>query len=267
MKKKYFLKDYKKYGYSLIRNVLTKNQIKTIQEAIIDRVNLDFDKNFTLNEFNKKNFHNFVLKKRKEDPEKFSNFYNTLQTNINIFTITSAKKLKKYVKEMLEIKKDFLSCSDFLLRIDAPLDKRNSLDWHQDSSYFKRTNDMNDCCVIWIPLQKIDKKIGPLNLIPFSHLLGGLPFDRKQKNLLASPQNRINKKYYKNKKIDKFNMSIGDVLLMDSKVIHRSGKNFSKMLRFTILTRMVSTLNKTFIPGRLIYQNKDDYNKNLLKRG
>jgi ectoine hydroxylase-related dioxygenase (phytanoyl-CoA dioxygenase family) len=106
-----------------------------------------------------------------------------------------------------------------------------------------------------------------LNLIPSSHLLGGLPFNRKQKNLLASPQNRINKKYYKNKKIDKFNMSIGDVLLMDSKVIHRSGKNFSKMLRFTILTRMVSTLNKTFIPGRLIYQNKDDYNKNLLKKG
>ena len=59
------IKDYKKYGYSLIRNVLTKNQIKTIQEAIIDRVNLDFDKNFTLNEFNKKNFHNFVLKKKR----------------------------------------------------------------------------------------------------------------------------------------------------------------------------------------------------------
>lgn len=158
MNKKYFLNNYKKYGYSLIRNVLTKNQIKKIQEAIIDRVNLDFDKNFTLNEFNKKNFVNFVLKKRKEDPEKFSNFYNTLQTNINIFTITSAKKLKNYVKKMLEIKKDFLNCSDFLLRIDAPFDKRNSLDWHQNSSYFKRTNDMNDCCVIWIPLQKIDKK-------------------------------------------------------------------------------------------------------------
>tara|TARA_B110000037_G_C16863539_1_gene401044 strand:- start:68 stop:688 length:621 start_codon:yes stop_codon:yes gene_type:complete len=206
------------------------------------------------------------LKKRKDDSEKFSNFYNTLQTNINIFIITSAKKLKNYVKKLLEIKKDFLSCSDFLLRIDAPYDKRNSLDWHQDSSYFKRTNDMNDCCVIWIPLQKIDKQIGPLNLIPYSHLLGGLPFNRRQKNLLASPQNKINKKYYKNKKIDKFNMSIGDVLLMDSKVIHKSGKNFSKKLRFTILTRMVSTLNKTFIPGRLIYQNKDEYNKNLLKR-
>ena len=266
MKKKDLIKEYKKYGYSLIKNVLTKNQIKNIQVAIIDRVNLDFDAHFKLDDFNKKNFHNFVLKKRKEDPEKFSNFYNTLQTNINIFIITSTKKLKNYVKKLLEIKKDFLSCSDFLLRIDAPFDKRNSLDWHQDSSYFKRTNDMNDCCVIWVPLQKIDKQIGPLNLIPSSHLLGGLPFNRGQKNLLASPQNKINKKYYKNKKIDKFNMSIGDVLLMDSKVIHRSGKNLSKKLRFTILTRMVSTLNKTFIPGRLIYQNKDEYNKNLLKR-
>ena len=48
-------------------------------------------------------------------------------------------------------------------------------------------------------LQKIDKQIGPLNLIPYSHLLGGLPFNRRQKNLLASPQNKINKKYYKNR--------------------------------------------------------------------
>ena len=152
-----------------------------------------------------------------------------------------------------------------MLRIDAPLDKRNSLDWHQDSSYFKRTNDLNDCCVTWMPLQKIDKQIGPLNLIPSSHLLGDLPFNRRQKNLLASPQNKINKKYYKDKKIDKFKMSIGDVILMDSKVIHRSGKNSSKKFRFTILTRIVSTLNKTFIPGRLIYQNKDEYNKKLLK--
>ena len=62
-------------------------------------------------------------------------------------------------------------------------DKRNSLDWHQDSSYFKRTEDLNDCCVIWIPIQKIDDKIGPLNLIPSSHLFGGLPFNRIQKNL------------------------------------------------------------------------------------
>ena len=265
MEKKNLIKEYKKYGYCLVKNVLTKNQIKKIQEAIIDRVNLDFNATFKLDDFNKTSFHNFVLKKRKEDPEKFSNFYNTLQTNINIFSITSTKKLKNYVKKILEIKKDFLSCSDFLLRIDAPLDKRNSLDWHQDSSYFKRTNDLNDCCVTWMPLQKIDKQIGPLNLIPSSHLLGDLPFNRRQKNLLASPQNKINKKYYKDKKIDKFKMSIGDVILMDSKVIHRSGKNSSKKFRFTILTRIVSTLNKTFIPGRLIYQNKDEYNKKLLK--
>ena len=98
MKKKDLIKEYKKYGYSLIKNVLTKNQIKNIQVAIIDRVNLDFDAHFKLDDFNKKNFHNFVLKKRKEDPEKFSNFYNTLQTNINIFIITSTKKLKNVLR-------------------------------------------------------------------------------------------------------------------------------------------------------------------------
>ena len=59
---------------------------------------------------------------------------------------------------------------------------QNNVQNYQDSSYFKRTNDLNDCCVTWMPLQKIDKQIGPLNLIPSSHLLGDLPFNRRQKN-------------------------------------------------------------------------------------
>ena len=264
--KKDILKKYNSFGFCIIKNVLTKNKIKSIQETIIDKVNLDFNKNFNKNDFDKNFFHKYLLNKRKESPEKFSNFYSSLQTNVNIFSIASDKKLKNVVKKILQIKKDFLNCSDFLLRADAPFDKRNSLDWHQDSSYFKRTEDLADCCVIWIPLQKIDNKIGPLNMIPSSHLLGGLPFQRVQKNLLSSPQNKINNKFYINKKIKKFNMSIGDVLLMDSKVIHRSGKNLSNKFRFTMLTRMVSSFNKTFIPGRLIYQYKDEYNKKLLKR-
>ena len=66
MEKKNLIKEYKKYGYCLVKNVLTKNQIKKIQEAIIDRVNLDFNATFKLDDFNKTSFHNFVLKKRKD---------------------------------------------------------------------------------------------------------------------------------------------------------------------------------------------------------
>jgi ectoine hydroxylase-related dioxygenase (phytanoyl-CoA dioxygenase family) len=260
------LKYYNSYGFCIIRNVLTKKNIKKIQETIIDRTNLDFDINFKKNDFNKNFFHKYLLKKRKESPEKFSNFYSALQTNINIFSITSANKIRNNVKKILQIKKDFLNCSDFLLRADAPFDKRNSLDWHQDSTYFKRTADLKDCCVIWIPLQKIDNKIGPLNMIASSHLRGNLPYQRVQKNSLSSPQNKINSKFYKNQKVKKFNMSLGDVLFMDSKVIHRSGKNLSNKFRFTILSRMVSSFNKTFIPGRLVYQYQNEYNNNQLKR-
>ena len=260
------LKKYNSSGFCIIKNVLTKRKIQNIQEVIIDRVNLDFNGNFKKSDFDKNFFHKFLLNKRKESPKKFSKFYSSLQTNVNIFAISSDKKIKNFVKGILQIKKDHLNCSDFLLRADAPLDTRNSLDWHQDSSYFKRTKDLADCCVIWIPLQKIDNKIGPLNLISSSHLLGGLPFKRVQKNLYSSPQNKINNKFFKNKKITKFNMSMGDILLMDSRIIHRSGKNLSNKFRFTILTRMVSSFNKTFIPGRLIYQYNDEYNKKLLKR-
>lgn len=258
------IEKYNKYGFCTIKNVLKESKIKKIQEAIIDRVNLDFNKNFKKNDFDKIFFHKYLLSQRKKNPEKFSTFYNSLQTNINIFSIACDNKLKNSVKKILQIKKDYLNCSDFLLRADAPLDKRNSLDWHQDSSYFKRTGNLADCCVLWIPLQKIYFKNGPLNLISSSHLLGGLPFKRVQKNLLSSPQNKIRNKFYKNKQIKKYNMAIGDVLFMDSKVIHRSGTNSSNKFRFTLLTRMVGSFNKTFIPGRLVYKYKDEYNKKLL---
>lgn len=266
MKKNKLIDKYQELGFCHVKKVFSKKQIQKIQQSIIDRTNLDFDTSFKLSDFNKGSFHNFLIKKRKENPKQFSKFYSILQTNINVFSITSSEKLKNHIKNLLNIKKDYLSCSDFLFRTDAPKDKRNSLDWHQDSSYFKRTEDLNDCCVIWIPIQRIDNKIGPLNMIPSSHLFGGLPFNRIQKNLLSSPQNKIAKKYYSNKKVVKFKMSVGDVILMDSKVIHRSGKNISNKFRFTILSRIASTLNKTFIPGRLVYQKQDEYNKKLLKR-
>ena len=151
------LKKYNSFGFCTIKNVLTKKEIQNIQEIIIDRVNLDYNQNFKKSDFDKNFFHKYLLNKRKESPKKFSKFYNSLQTNVNIFTISSNKKIKK------------------------------------------------------------------------------------------------------------FNMSMGDILLMDSRVIHRSGKNLSNKFRFTILVRMVSSFNKTFIPGRLIYRYYNEYNKKLLK--
>ena len=56
--------------------------------------------------------------------------------------------------------------------MDPPTDDRNSLDWHQEASYYKQNLDPSHGIVAWIPLHDVRIAHGPVMVCPGSHREG-----------------------------------------------------------------------------------------------
>ena len=258
---------FEKEGFLYIKNFLSKELITELNRSII----------FSLDEvLKKKKLHKYfkylklnqkLIKFRKKYPVYFSEFFQTIQTIAYIYPPLVKKKVLLVIEQLLKVPKDYLTLTDVGIRLDAPSDTRNSLEWHQDSSYYRQNNSGVNGIVIWSPLiQNISKKMGPLEFLRKSHKIGTLMTPKKKsKNNLTSRKVKINKnkiqKYLKN--IEHFSINQGDVLLMNLDMIHRSGKNLSNKFRVTLLGRYHNSKSNDFNPGLNLYKYSD---KNINKK-
>ena len=56
-----------------------------------------------------------------------------------------------------------------MLRLDVHNDKRNTLDWHQDSPYYQMTYPKFNAGVCWVSITNNSAKNGSLTFLPKSH--------------------------------------------------------------------------------------------------
>ena len=105
--------------------------------------------------------------------------------------------------------------------------------------------------------------MGPLEFLEKSHKLGLIQFKKSRDKNYGSLQRKISYNKLKNFKIKKFNMKVGDILVMNMDMVHRSGNNLSKKFRISGLCRYHKILSKDFNPGLNIYRYS---NKKLNKK-
>lgn len=272
MKKKSIInrkdKDFfEKEGFLYIKNFLSKNLIVELNRSIVFSLDEVLKKKKLYEYFKHLELNQKLIKFRKKYPIYFSEFFETIQTLAYIYSPLVKKKVLIVIEQLLKVPKDFLTLTDVGIRLDAPSDSRNSLEWHQDSSYYRQNNSGVNGIVVWSPLiQNISKEMGPLEFLRKSHKIGTLMTPKnKSKNKLSSRKITISKnkiqKYLKN--IEHFNINQGDVLLMNLDMIHRSGKNLSNKFRITLLGRYHNSKSNDFNPGLNLYKYSD---KNINKK-
>ena len=97
--------------------------------------------------------------------------------------------------------------------------------------------------VLWSPIQKVTKEMGPVNILESSHKSGIHKVKLKGNNNLNSAYNveiqEIDKLCKNFKKIHPLS-SPGDVLLLDFLTIHKSGINISKLPLISMQIRYFS---------------------------
>ena len=171
----------------------------------------------------------------KTNHELWVSSYDQLRFLPEVLAISNEQIILKNVKKC-GIK--FPVVDEIVLRGDMPYDDQWRSEAHQDSHYFQGS--MNSV-IIWLPFQDIDSKIGPLEVVSGSHKNGSISDQGKSIN---------------DSKFTSITMKLGDVSVFSQFLVHRSGKNRSSDIRFSLQLR-INDLNddewakrKFFFPKR-----------------
>ncbi len=248
-----------KNGYILVRNIFDRKNILLVKKSINSALLKIFNKKYP--KLKKLNFHKKLIILRKKKPKSFSILFDTLQTSSSLYNLIN-EKLILTVSKLLKQKKHNVTMTDIGIRLDPPNDNRNTLAWHQDSSYYRQNNSGKNGLVVWSPVIKLEKNMGPLEFIKDSYKIGTLNVKKKKsKKKFGSSKREIKSENLKKfKKILTSNVNVGDALIINLDMVHRSGINSSQKVRVTFLSRFHNMMASDFNPGLNLYKYSD---KNL----
>jgi len=252
------LKKFQNNGYITLKNFISKKDkidiINVIYNSFYPHIKLTGKKKFSVEskEFSKK-----LLLLRKKNPKKFGDIYDKFRLNAKLRSIFYKKKFLNVFSKILNTETENIFLNGFMLRLDAPNDKRNALDWHQDSSYYLMSHPKYNAGVCWVAITKNSKKNGTLIFIPETNKFMEKTKDNK-KNAFFSDQKKIKISNIELKNKKNLNQSFGDVSFLHMHLKHRSGFNSSQKFRITLACRF-HDMSSSFNTGKEIYK----YNKKI----
>ena len=245
------IEKFRENGYFIAEHIVSEKKINAVLENIF-RIYFKYNPSSKLHELQEPwksdLFHEEMIKFRKSDPKRFSLLYDSTQTSVPLLELLSEELILECSANLLDVKNNELSVSEWMIRMDAPADKRNVAGWHQEISYLR-----NNGLVIWIPLSDITPDLGSLQVCPKSHNEGELKV--VQNKNLSSDVSTVSVDEIKPEYIAKYSkMDIeikkGDVLFFNTKLFHRSGVNTSDRIRFSCQIRHAINTAEDFVPFR-----------------
>jgi len=243
-------KKYNQSGFAIIKNLVSQNQVKSVLKIIAH--NLSYYSSSKISKL-----HKGLLDLRLTNPKKFGLLFDTVQTLIINYQILSQNKILNLCKKILGEKGSSIILTDVSLRLDPPMDRRNALEWHQDSSYFRQNDKCFDSLVLWIPLIDLNNDTGGLDVLSESYKIGQLKIKKKlnSSKLYQSNQRKIEESKIKNfEEVNCNFLKKGDGIIMNMDQIHRSGTNRSDKFRISLIGRYHKTSVNTFNSGLNVYK-------------
>ena len=251
-----FTKFYNENGYIILKDIIPRSKIDSLLESIFKLYckysNNSDDFQGIQNPWTTELFHTKLIEFRETNPQDFGAIYDTLKTSLSLTQIVTDDNVVDNVARALEIKPSDLSISEPMCRLDVPNDQRNAFDWHQDRSYFPQNRDGLHGLVCWVPLTNNTEEMGAIHISSKSHLEGNLKLTQKNKHdSLHSTQVPVPNELVKKYDDIVAPVSIGDLVLLNMLVFHRSGKNISDKVRLAVQARFHVSTADDFIPFEL----------------
>ena len=179
------VESYTKNGFAVVKNIVPAQRINSLLENIFNlfcKYSTDCQELKNMEKpWNTELFHKKLIELRQKDPESFGAIYDSLKTSLTLTQLVTDNKVIDFVAKFLKIKPSDLSISEPMCRMDVPNDKRNTLDWHQERSFFPQNRNGLNGLVCWIPLTDITEKMGPMHISLRSHTEGQLKLSNRTK--------------------------------------------------------------------------------------
>ena len=251
------IESYTKNGFAIVKNIVPAQRINSLLENIFNlfcKYSTDYQdlKNIE-RPWNTELFHKKLIELRQKDPESFGAIYDSLKTSLTLTQLVTDNKVVDFVAKFLKIKPSDLSISEPMCRLDVPNDKRNTLDWHQERSFFPQNRNGLNGLVCWIPLTDITEEMGPMHISPRSHAEGQLKLSNKtKKNVSYTTQIPVPEEFVSKYEDLVVRANAGDAVFFNMLLFHRSGQNISNKVRFATQGRFHTSTADDFIPFDLI---------------
>ena len=168
--------DYNKNGYAILRNIVPPPRIDALLENIYKlyrKYSTDYELDESEDPWKSEIFHKKLIEFRKKDSKLFGAIYDSLKTSLTLTQLVSDDVIVDNVAKFLCVESSDVSISEPMCRLDVPNDKRNTLEWHQERSFFPQNRDGLHSLVCWIPLTSVTEEMGAIHISPESHT-GGL---------------------------------------------------------------------------------------------
>lgn len=253
-------KEFKKNGYLVIKSVPgLKQNLNDIKKELLLFAKV-FDKK--IKNLNDKRYYKIL----KHSSSTRSKYYDTLRYLYSVTKLSSLTLLKKISIELgLRLPAVMRS---YNLRMDMPKDSKHLFQWHQDITYL--LGSLNSV-TYWIPLTKVDKFFGSIEVIEGSHKDGLYDFRYvgnenlgKKKNMSPKDINLKKDPLLKSKLIL---ASPGDLVIFSQFLLHRSTKNFSNKIRWVAQVRHSDISEKYFKDAGYPFGDKTNiFFNNYLKK-
>ena len=251
------IESYTKNGFAIVKNIVPAQRINSLLENIFNlfcRYSTDYQELKNMEKpWNTELFHKKLIEFRQKDPESFGAIYDSLKTSLTLTQLITDNKVADFVAKFLKIKPSDLSISEPMCRLDVPNDKRNTLDWHQERSFFPQNRNGLNGLVCWIPLTDITEEMGPMHISPRSHAEGQLKLSNKtKKNMSYTTQIPVPEEFVSKYEDLVVRTNVGDAVFFNMLLFHRSGQNISNKVRLATQGRFHTSTADDFIPFDLI---------------
>ena len=251
------IESYTKNGFAIVKNIVPAQRINSLLENIFNlfcKYSTDYQELKNMEKpWNTELFHKKLIEFRQKDPESFGAIYDSLKTSLTLTQLVTDNKVVDFVAKFLKIKPSDLSISEPMCRLDVPNDKRNTLDWHQERSFFPQNRNGLNGLVCWIPLTDITEEMGPMHISPRSHAEGQLKLlNRTKKNTSYTTQIPVPEEFVSKYEDLVVRANAGDAVFFNMLLFHRSGQNISNKIRLATQGRFHTSTADDFIPFDLI---------------
>jgi ectoine hydroxylase-related dioxygenase (phytanoyl-CoA dioxygenase family) len=197
-------------------------------------------------------YHQALRNLRKSSPKSFSQIYDSMQANAALLSATLKPSILDIAGDILGVRDFELATTSPMLRMDPPFDQRNSLDWHQERSYYHQNDNGDHGLVMWLPIMDAFEEHGAMRVRPNSHRKGWVkPLYDPQTDQLSSQQYVVPQAVLDSYPAHQIEVTRGTAVFFSFHLFHQSGLNQSDLIRLTMARRFHIATKADFHPNKV----------------
>ena len=261
-------------GYVVLDDFFNKTELLEFRNMLIHIIRKYLKKvkerfpGLSIEDFEGKELDEGMIKLEEIDHQYIADIYDTIFQTSQFLRIISKKEISENINQIMERKpSDPLYIDQSRCRIDTPFDPHmKKCGWHQEVFYYVPKSNFVQT---WAPLiHDAKKENGAVEVCLGSH----------KKIAKQNNEKRNDEKYpfiVVESEIEKYSkqimeLKLGQFLIFSSRLIHRSGNNISKKVRYSLAGINHNLDNEFFSPPKLVEIDKkgkfEKYYKNTIEK-